>query len=307
MENRNVTMQRCCEIVIVGLLACMVVQCAAKAPPARRNRTERKTRKKPRVKKARKSKSKSVPPSAIETNTPKSLRLAIGDLVGTFGEKYPKGGEYLKRLDALEARLAVDDPAARTALEALAGEALLANPLLAFDKLIVRRTVDLGLPANWQSNSSLRKSNYDNEIATLSPVNPKGKLTTLHRPERTGDFVGDIDLHFDAGKMLFSRSEASRWSICEIKTDGSGLRKLPLITTKGVDNYDACYLPDENIIFTSTAAMTGVPCVGGSSPVTNLYRLDTASGDIRRLTFEQDHDWYPAMMNSGRVMYLRWE
>ena len=41
--------------------------------------------------------------------------------------------------------------------------------------------------------------------------------------------------------------------------------------------------------------------------MTNLFRLDTASGAIRRLTFDQDHDWYPAVMNSGRVMYLRWE
>ena len=44
---------------------------------------------------------------------------------------------------------------------------------------------------------------YDNEIAVLSPRRPDGKLTTLYRPEN-GSFVGDVDLHFDADRMLFS-------------------------------------------------------------------------------------------------------
>ena len=300
-------MRRWCAILIVGLLAGMVVPCAGKAPSPRETKAQRKAKRKPKPKKVRTKKPKAMAAGSVKINTPQSIRLAIEDLVKTFGAKYPKGSEYLKRLDRLDPRLTAGDAGARGELDALAGEALLANPLLGFDKLIVRRTADLGLPANWQSNSSLRKSKYDNEIATLSPANPAGKLTTLHRPERTSDFVGDIDLHFDAGKMIFSRSGPTGWDICEINADGSGLRKLPLIATRGVDNYDACYLSDENIIFTSTAPMIGVPCVGGSSPVTNIYHLTTATGAIRRLTFEQDHDWYPAMMNSGRVMYLRWE
>ncbi len=291
-------MRRWCAILVFGLLCSMVVPCAAKAPSKGQTKAKRKSKAK-KVRKA-KPKPKVTKSASIRTSTPESLRAAIEDLTKTFGAKYPKGAEYLKRLDTLKA-------GDKAALEALAAEALLANPLLDFDKLIVRRTTNLGLPSNWQSNSSVRGGKYDNEIATLSPVKPSGKLTTVHRPERTGDFVGDIDLHFDAKKMIFSRSQPTGWDICEVNADGSGLRKLPLIETKGVNNYDACYLPDDNIIFTSTAAITGVPCVGGSSHVTNMYRLETKTGAIRRLTFEQDHDWYPAMMNSGRVMYLRWE
>jgi len=290
-------------ISIALVLAAMATWAPAADTPSRKARAERKARKrkpKVKVKKPRKAKPRPTPGKLAKGCTPESLRLAIEDLTKTFGAKYPKGDEYLKRLAKIDA-------GDQTALDTLASEALLANPLLDFEKLIVRRTADLGLPTNWQSNSSLRKGRYDNQIATLSPVRPSGKLTTLHSPKAEGDFVGDIDLHFDAGKMLFSRSQPAGWDICEINADGSGLRKLPLISAKGVHNYDACYLPDENIIFTSTAPMIGVPCVGGSSHVTNLYRLETKTGAIRRLTFDQDHDWYPAMMNSGRVMYLRWE
>ena len=270
----------------------------------------------------------------VEINTPQSLRLAINDLITTFEAQYPNGAEYLERLEQLEVRLIdadaalegsaalnartnfngvsrrqikANDPSAKADLDALAEEALLANPLLDFDQLIVRRTLDLGLPANWQSNASLKAANYDNEIATLSPVDPTGDLTTIYRPEEDSEFVGDIDLHFDAEKMLFSRSGPDGWGVWEIHADGRGLREFPLIDNEGIHSYDACYLADDNILFTSTAALTGVPCVGGGSPVTNLYRLETASGAIRRLTFDQDHDWYPNMMSSGRVMYLRWE
>ena len=244
---------------------------------------------------------------SVETNTPQALRLAIDDLIKTYGAKYPGGGEYLKRLGKVEARLTANDQGAQEDLETLASEALLANPLIDFDRLIVRRTADLGLPPNWQSNGSLRKDNYGNAVMTLSPVHPSGNLTTVYRPEGGSDFVGDIDLHFDAEKMLFSRSEPDGWGVWEINIDGHDLRKLPLIATKGVDSYDACYLSDDKIIFTSTAGMTGVPCSSGKHSVSNLFRLDATNGDIRRLTFDQDHGWHPVVMSSGRVMYLRWE
>ena len=318
-------------VVLIGAIAGAAVPSAAEAPANSESKTlSKKERKKSRkaaalkdreakprrgreAKPRKERKSSLTPEAGSEVNTPQSLRLAIQDLVKTFGTKYARGGQYMARLDKLEARLKAGDKAAAAELAALATEALLANPLLDFDKLIVRRTADLGLPTNWQSNASLRRAKYDNEIATLSPVRPDGKLTTLYRPKSTGDFVGDVDLHFDAQKLLFSRSTGSTsWGVCELDVSSAGAsptppRKLPLPTGPGVDSYDACYLPDDNIIFTSTAAMTGVPCVGGSSPVTNLFRLETATGAIRRLTFDQDHDWYPAMMNSGRVMYLRWE
>jgi len=132
-----------CAIVIVGMFVGAAVPCAAKEPSARKTKAER------IAKKALKAKSTKVLAESVEINTPQSLRLAIEDLIETLGANYPKGGEYLKRLSKLEPRLAANDQTARADLEALAAEALLANPLLDFDRLIVRRAADLGLPANW--------------------------------------------------------------------------------------------------------------------------------------------------------------
>ncbi len=254
---------------------------------------------------------------------PLPLQLAIEDLTKAFPEQYSRGELYLRRLTDLEkewtgliaeskkdATLDAERVAAlHDDFAKLKSEALLGNPLLDFDRLLlVRRNEDqLGLPRNWQSNSCLPKNGFNNEIAVLSPVCPEGRLTTLYRPERDV-FVGDVDLDFDADKLLFSMpDEDDHWSVYELDADGTDLRALPLIDAPDVGNYDACYMPDGNIMFTSTASFIGVPCVGGSSHVATLYRLERKSGRIRQLGFEQDHDWCPTMLNNGRVLYQRWE
>ena len=196
----------------------------------------------------------------------------------------------------------------------------LANPLLDFDRLLLveRRLVPnkkghgghvadrYGLPQNWQSNSSIRNNVWDNRIAVLSPIGAQGSLSTLHKPQGTS-FVGDVDLDFDARRILFSSvGEGGRWQVFEIAADGSGLRQLTP-DLGDVHNYDACYLPDGRIIFSSTASMAAVPCVNGSSLVANFYRMNPDGTGIRQLCFDQEHNWCPTVLNNGRVLYLRWE
>jgi len=239
-----------------------------------------------------------------------ALRLALDDLTDTFGARYPRGAEFRRRLERLQARWAGgEDPAAvRRAFAELQRAALCAHPLLDFDRLLVvkRRADALGLPANYLGNSSLPPEGYDNCIAVLAPVAPDGALAPLYAPEG-GRFAGDVDLDFDAERLLFSMPDArGRWRVWEIGADGAGLRLAPQIEEPDVDNYDACYLPDGRIIFSSTACFTGVPCVGGSEHVANLF-LAARDGTIRQLTVEQDHDWCPTVLADGRVLYLRWE
>jgi formylglycine-generating enzyme required for sulfatase activity len=240
-----------------------------------------------------------------------SLRLAIEDLTTTFGARYQQGRAFAERLSELERREAASGqtPDFRDALAQLRREALLANPLLDFERLLLvqRDGNNLGLPQNWEGNSSLPRDGFNNQIAVLSPIRPDGELRPLFRPEG-GRFVGDVDLDFSGRRLLLSMpGEDRRWQVFEINADGSGLRQLPLIGAPDVDNYDACYLPDGDIMFGSTAPFTGVPCVTGSSHVANLFRLHRQTGEIRRLTFDQDHNWCPTVLNDGRLLYLRWE
>jgi len=246
----------------------------------------------------------------------RALRMAIEDLSREFPDRYLHGGDYLEKLATLRAehdRLPGDaGPDAFAPLitryDALQREALLANPLLDFDRLLmIRRRADrLGLPLNFNGNSDLEPTGYDNTLVTLSPPAPHGNIETVFHP--AGDrFIGDLDLHYDGEKLLLSIPDAQgRWGVAELDLATGTLQGLALIDEPDVHNYDACYLPDERIVFTSTAPFVGVPCVGGRSKVANLYLRDHGGG-IRRLTNDQDHNWCPAVLNNGRILYQRWE
>jgi formylglycine-generating enzyme required for sulfatase activity len=245
-----------------------------------------------------------------------AVSMAIKDLKSTYPGTYDTEGAFSDGIDRI-----VKMPLGQTrdaALERLQRQALLSNPLLGFGRLLlVRRKSqgEEGFPANWQGNERLKRTGYTNDIAMLSLEDPKNELRTVYRPSG-GQFVGDLDLHFDGRRLLFSMpGKNGRWQVHELTIDPDRMARdadrapaeLALIPDNDVDNYDACYLPDGNVLFTSTATFTGVPCVQGDSYVANIYRLDVTTGTIRRLTFDQDHNWNPTVLNNGRVMYLRWE
>ena len=261
----------------------------------------------------------------------KSLRLAVDDLTKSFPEKYTQGPAYLKQIDKFQKQLprirkAIKncDPDALARLQKIIdirSRALLENPLIDFDKILLVKRKPLlrdmpgggwpadtyGLPANWQSNSCLPRNNWDNEIDILNLSRPEFELTAIYK-SRAGEFIGDVDLHYDGQKILFSSIGTNGcWQIFEIRTDGSSLRQVTVGDQPDVNNYDACYLPDERIIFTSTAYMAAVPCVNGSSRTSNLYIMNPDGSGIRQLCFDQEHNWCPTVMPDGRVMYLRWE
>jgi formylglycine-generating enzyme required for sulfatase activity len=251
-----------------------------------------------------------------------AMQRAVADLTKTFGEKYPKGAEFAARVGKLAAelpqireRLERGEVAALKDAEAVLEfqkEALLANPLLDFGKLLfVRRTGEenLGLSSNFGPNTN---PGGNSEIDVLSPVRADGQVSTLFHDKSKG--IVDVDLEFDAERMLFTMNDTNGVpQLWEIKADGSELRQLTpsengdVAKANPIHNCNGCYLPDGRIVFVSTATMVGVPCVGGSLPVGNLYRLEADGKTISQLTFDQDQDWYPRMLANGRLLYTRWE
>ena len=246
-------------------------------------------------------------------------------------DEYPNGAWYSARLSELKTR---SDNLAKTAAESgaspgidaqsaelhaefakLQKEALLDNPEIDFDSfLYIRRNPDqLGLPENYNSNSVIPPTGYNDELRRFNFRT--GESTLVYKTEN-GAFVGDLELYYDASKVMFSSPDPAannRWRLWELPLaenpeDQAKLAPeiVPLINNPDVDNYDGCYLPDDRIVFCSTASMTGVPCINGSGHVCNLYSKEL-DGSIRQLTLEQDHDWNPVVLNNGRVMYLRWE
>ena len=248
-----------------------------------------------------------------------ALRRAIADLSSRFPETYPNGPEYLSELDQWQARVpglldALERGGAQAyegacALEAFKRNVLLSHPLLDFDEILVVRRSEymLGLPQNWQGNCAMASTGYDNEVAAYSIHDLARPRRAILSPENT-EFVGDVDLHFNADRFLFSMPGShNRWQIWEKDLKSGQLRQVTPGEEPDVDNYDACYLPDGRVIFASTRCFQGVPCVGGGNTVANLCIMDNDGANIRQLCFDQDHNWCPTVMNDGRILYSRWE
>ncbi len=265
----------------------------------------------------------------IEGVNIEAARLAIRDLAQTYPKRFKDAKAHLATLEAFAAereglteKILTGDPAAieraRAHLAAIRGM-LLGNPLLDFDRLIVlkrdfgpsARTVmsqALGLASlNSRTNETIRPNGWENEIAILSHLRGAGRIERLYKSDG-GKPICEIDLHFDADRLMFSSiGTADRWHLFEMPTTGGQPRQLTPKDLPDVDFFDSCYLPDGKIATTSTASYQGLPCENGGRPMATMYRLDPATGKIRQLTFEQDSDWCPTVLNNGRLMYLRWE
>ncbi len=260
---------------------------------------------------------------------PVAMRLAMEDLTRTFPKRYPKGAEHLARLTKLAAALkAATGDAEKTAavtaeLGTLRREAMLANPLLdpgvMPGLLLVRRnfgdkarkviSASLGLPSlNSRTHDTIPPTGWDNEIAVMTDLRGEASLRTLYKPDG-GLILSNVDLHFDGERMMYSSiGTHDRWAIFEIDADGRNPRQLTPKDLPDVDHFDSCYLPSDEIVFTSTACFQGLPCENGRRPMALLYRMTPADpSSIRQLTFEQDSDWSPVVRPNGRLMYLRWE
>lgn len=249
-----------------------------------------------------------------------AVRLAIDDLAQTFPGRYEAQphlralADFVRRRDELVRADAEVDDATLTRLLSGIRTALLANPLLDVDQLLVVRRAPAGstgfVPANYLCHASIapeQRGGWDNEVAVLSDLRGQPKLARLYQPPDRR-LLRDVQLGWDGERLLFSSiDDHARWAVFEIGRDGHGLRQLTPAEYPDLDFFDGCYLPNGKLIVAATANYQGVPCLGGDPQVASLYLLDPATGQLRQLTFDQDHGNDPVVLNDGRVSYQRWE
>lgn len=272
----------------------------------------------------------------------KNVRAAMEDMAKSYPEYDKKLFGELKKWEgewkSLRAGVLARDKAAIGKAEefkAFAKRALLANPLLKKypNWVFVRRdfkTRAAGLPANWQGNTSLtnrykkdKDGNYERVVAPHSYQdelwgfdiqNPSATTKVVFKPAKN-TAVSDIDISYDGKKVLFSSlDDKSQWNLDELDVATGKVKEVSPRIFPDIDNFDGCYLPDGKIVYCSTATFVGVPCVAGTDYVPNLFVMDPNAGNpeavdktIRQLTYEQDADWMPIVLENGRILYTRWE
>ena len=196
---------------------------------------------------------------------------------------------------------------------------LLSNPLLDAGKIVATRfkvganahrimAPSLGTQANnWSNQESASRSGFDAEIVELSNLRGTIQMRQVYKP-KNGSSIADLKLHWSGEKVMFTQTQDDkRWNIFEIKLDGTGFRPLVENDEPDLEFYDGTYLPDGRVIAVSNIGYQGVPCVNGSDAVGNMVLFNPKDKSLRRLTFDQDANWNPVVMNNGRIMYTRWE
>ncbi len=197
---------------------------------------------------------------------------------------------------------------------------LLGNPLLDADKIIAVRykigstarqamAPDLGTQANnWSNQESARRSGFNAEIVEFSDLRGDMKMRSVFKPAVEGSSIADLRMHWNADRVMFTALQPDkRWNVFEVKLDGTGYKPMVENEEPDLEFYDGTYLPDGRVLAISNIGYQGVPCVSGDDPVGNLVLYTPETKNLRRLTFDQDANWNPVVMNNGRVMYTRWE
>lgn len=125
-----------------------------------------------------------------------------------------------------------------------------------------------------------------------------------------------LDVSFDGTRILFAYCPVETtptdrtehldrfYHLYEVAADGSGLRQL---TGGPYDDFAPRYLPDGEIIFISTRRGGFHRCGRGPCPVYTLALCHADGSDPRPISYHETHEWDPAVLNDGRVIYTRWD
>ena len=119
--------------------------------------------------------------------------------------------------------------------------------------------------------------------------------------------IRDVDVSADGTKCLFSwkKNNSDDFHIYEMELTSGKFEYKQLTFGSGVADIECVYLPDGEILFSSTRAVQTVDC--WKTPVSNLYKMSADGRNIIRLGYDQVHTTYPTVTEDGRVIYTRWD
>lgn len=258
----------------------------------------------------------------------KQYKMSVDYLKQQFPSDFKETKQWKEALQKIETQkeslleqLRKDDPTTLkevlSLLKAL-DDNMLQNPLIKDKQLMfIKRKIGdnaryatgggLGVgPSNFQNSSELHRA-WDNEVVLLNDITNKVKYETILKPD-SNVVVNDIELHWDGDKFLYSSIGANnRWHLFEYDMKNKTSRQVTPDTYVDFDSFDGCYTPDGNYIFCSTGTFLGLPCTHGWNRMCGLFLYNPQTGTTRQLTFDQDSNWGPTLLEDGKILYQRWE
>ncbi len=160
-------------------------------------------------------------------------------------------------------------------------------------------------------------------LCVLKGLSPDGEIRDILEGEYAAGGIGRPDLSYDAKRLVFPYAKSREvptpygyglpqvrggaclmYDLYEVNIDGTGLRQL----THDLDTEDTepCYLPDGRIAFTSSRGGRLVQC-GDWALACGIYSMNPDGSDVRQITEPKEGEFYPAMLEDGRILYTRWD
>jgi len=182
------------------------------------------------------------------------------------------------------------------------------NPVVDFSQVLF---VDMPYPdgSEWRHETRHRLGYMavpGGRLLVLDGLSPRGHLRQLMPQSPLHGAFWRPDLSWDASKVLFCfhpHNEKS-FHLYEINIDGTDLRQL---TDGPYDDLDPIYLPGgKHVMFSTTRGHTYVRCM----PPTNAFvlaRCDTDGQNMFLVSYNNEPDYLPSVLDDGRVIYTRWE
>ncbi|HYW80688.1 MAG TPA: hypothetical protein VE890_14000, partial [Thermoguttaceae bacterium] len=121
-----------------------------------------------------------------------------------------------------------------------------------------------------------------------------------------GGRMRDPDVSYDAKRILFAWKKSDReddYHLYEMEIDSGDVRQLT--DGLGFVDFEGVYLPDGNLLFSSSRCVQTVDCWW--TEVSNLYTCDADGNYLRRLGFDQVHTVSPKVTDDGTIIYTRWD
>ena len=150
----------------------------------------------------------------------------------------------------------------------------------------------------------INERSYDTQGA-LKAWNPATGATRVIVPEKEGRTIRDPEVDWDGRRIVFSMRDGRTddYHIYVVNADGTGLRQLT--RAKGVSDIDPVFLPDGDIVFSSTRDPKY--CMCNRHIMCNLYRMEADGANIHQIGVSTLFEGHSSILPDGRVLYDRWE
>ena len=148
---------------------------------------------------------------------------------------------------------------------------------------------------HFRPGSSLEFLEFDGTVGRVRPL--------LEDPH---GMIRNPDVWYDGDRILFAWKKSDReddYHLYEMTVATGAIRQLT--EGLGVADYEGVYLPDGDIVFSSSRCVQTVDC--NWVEVSNLFTMSGDGEYLRRLGFDQVHTIFPTVADDGRVLYTRWE